>query len=136
MTDSEHTHEARASSESAAVAGSALVSTATAVGERTRAAARGSWLYRWLTKEPEPDVIVIDLRETRTIGPVLALLIRVIEVLTSYWHASALKRGLDRLVVLGDRAADTHFGEAIARVLEPSVPPAENESDESENTDE
>ncbi|WP_136718018.1 hypothetical protein [Halorientalis salina] len=33
---------------------------------------RGSWLYRWLTKEPDPDVIVIDLRETWTVGPVIA----------------------------------------------------------------
>ncbi|MXR50405.1 hypothetical protein GRX03_02125 [Halovenus sp. WSH3] len=34
----------------------------------------GSWLYRWLTAEPDPDVIVIDLRETRLVGPVLGVL--------------------------------------------------------------
>lgn len=33
---------------------------------------RASWGYRWLTKEPEPEVIVIDLRETWTVGPVIA----------------------------------------------------------------
>jgi hypothetical protein len=37
-----------------------------------------SWLYRWLTAEPDPDVVVIDLRETRTAGPILAVLDRVI----------------------------------------------------------
>lgn len=31
-----------------------------------------SWLYRWLTAEPEADVIVIDLRETLSVGPLLA----------------------------------------------------------------
>lgn len=35
---------------------------------------RSSWLYRWLTKEPEPDVIVIDLRETWTVGPLIGVL--------------------------------------------------------------
>lgn len=35
---------------------------------------RGSWLYRWLTDEPDPDVIVIDLRETRIVGPILRVL--------------------------------------------------------------
>jgi len=35
---------------------------------------RGSYCYRWLTKEPDPDIVVIDLRETRTVGPMLALL--------------------------------------------------------------
>lgn len=36
-----------------------------------------SVLYRWLTTEPEPDPIVIDLRETWTVGPLLALLERI-----------------------------------------------------------
>lgn len=41
---------------------------------RTVAAVRGSSLYRWLTAEPEPEVIVIDLRETWTVGPFIRLL--------------------------------------------------------------
>lgn len=35
-------------------------------------ATRSSFLYRWLTAEPDPEVIVIDLRETWTAGPVIA----------------------------------------------------------------
>lgn len=35
-----------------------------------------SWLYRWLTAEPDPDVVVIDLRETLTVGPWLGALER------------------------------------------------------------
>lgn len=31
-----------------------------------------SWLYRWLTAEPDTEVVVIDLRETLSAGPLLA----------------------------------------------------------------
>lgn len=42
---------------------------------------KASFLYRWLTAEPEPSVIVIDLRKTRSIGPFLAWIDRVITCL-------------------------------------------------------
>ncbi|QAU12245.1 hypothetical protein EKH57_05665 [Halorubrum sp. BOL3-1] len=42
-------------------------------------AIRSSYLYRWLTAEPDPDVIVIDLRETWTVGPVIRLLDAVVD---------------------------------------------------------
>ncbi len=35
------------------------------------ATVQNSTIYRWLTTEPEPEVIVIDLRETWTVAPVL-----------------------------------------------------------------
>jgi len=37
-----------------------------------------SFLYRWLTTEPDPEVIVIDLRETYTVGPFVAVLDRAL----------------------------------------------------------
>lgn len=40
--------------------------------------ARQSFLYRWLTKEPEPEVIVIDLRDTYSVGPIISWLDRAI----------------------------------------------------------
>lgn len=46
------------------------------VGTTTRTCVRyvkHSHSYRWLTTEPDPDVIVIDLRRTYTVGPVLRL---------------------------------------------------------------
>lgn len=46
---------------------------------------RASWLYRWLTAEPDPDVVVIDLRETRLVGPILALFERVLAPLVRHW---------------------------------------------------
>lgn len=44
------------------------------VTTRLSAFVRGSLLYRWLTAEPDPEVIVIDLRETWTVGPFLSIL--------------------------------------------------------------
>ncbi|WP_233559385.1 MULTISPECIES: hypothetical protein [unclassified Halorubrum] len=44
------------------------------LGQWIAGAVRDSYLYRWLTAEPDPDVIVIDLRETWTVGPVIRLL--------------------------------------------------------------
>lgn len=49
---------------------------------------RTSWLYRWLTAEPEADVVVIDLRETMTVGPILRLLERVVDPVAEYWEDS------------------------------------------------
>ncbi|WP_440771734.1 hypothetical protein [Natronorubrum sp. DTA28] len=43
---------------------------------------RHSRLYRWFTTEPEPNVIVIDLRETYTVGPFIRLLDRCLEGLS------------------------------------------------------
>lgn len=66
--------------------------------KRSNEAIRGSWMYQWLTKEPEPDVIVIDLRETRTVGPVLKYLdqgieatSRVIAQSTTLKHAKSMQ---------------------------------------------
>ena len=48
---------------------------------------RGSFFYQWFTAEPDPEVIVIDLRETWTVGPFIAVLDRAI---------SELDRALDQ----------------------------------------
>jgi hypothetical protein len=53
---------------------------------------RNASLYRWLTKEPEPDVIVIDLRDTYAVGPVIALLDRLQPVAECVWLSSGLRR--------------------------------------------
>jgi hypothetical protein len=52
-------------------------------GERT---VRVSRCYRWLTAEPEPDVVVIDLRETVVVGPILALFDRFLAPLVRNWR--------------------------------------------------
>jgi|GEM_PF-2714710 len=51
-------------------------------------AARASWCYRWLTAEPEPDVVVIDLRETAVVGPILVLFDRLLAPFVRNWQAA------------------------------------------------
>ena len=53
-------------------------SSAYRLAQRGRGFVVSSWLYGWLTAEPEPDVIVIDLRETRIVGGVLGVLDRAL----------------------------------------------------------
>lgn len=53
--------------------------------------ARSSWLYRWLTAEPEPEVIVIDLRETLSVGPIIAGLDRALRTLVPASHRSSIR---------------------------------------------
>lgn len=85
-------------------------------------ATRHSVLYRWLTAEPEPEVIVIDLRDTFTVGPIVALLDRLVAALTPSWRSSGLKRATDAFVALVDAAADTKTGRTIMKLLEPPEP--------------
>lgn len=93
--------------------------------------ARASFLYRWLTKEPEPDVVVIDLRETLSVGPFIALLDRVLRWIVPYWAQSIPGRVLGALVDWGERVADTRVGRLLVAVLEPPEPPerVERQSD-------
>ena len=60
-----------------------------------------SWLVRWLTAEPEPDVIVIDLREVRMVRPFVLALDRVAGQLASAlpysWLGFVVGRVGDRL---------------------------------------
>jgi len=58
---------------------------------------RNSRLVIWLTKEPEPDVIVIDLRDTYTVGPFIQLLDRLVPHAERAWSGSLLQRFSARL---------------------------------------
>jgi len=108
-----------------------VVSSMKAVGDGVRRVARDSFLIQWLTKEPEPAVIVIDLRETRTVGPVVRLLDWAIARGQPYWETTALKRGVETIVELGERAAETRVGTACRRLLAPPEPLADEQSEES-----
>ena len=44
-----------------------------AIERRVQSIVTASWLWQWLTREPAGDPIVINLRETWTVGPVLSL---------------------------------------------------------------
>lgn len=52
-----------------------------------------AWGYQWLTAEPDPDVIVIDLRETIILGPIFQLFklivpqeSRIVQTIGSYFQ--------------------------------------------------
>ncbi|WP_226479839.1 hypothetical protein [Natrinema amylolyticum] len=62
----------------------------TALGETLYRYATSSFGYRWLTTEPEPDVIVIDLRETKAIGPFINILDRVLDGATGAMPTSSI----------------------------------------------
>lgn len=101
---------------SRAIDGSRLVDGLRRVGDRIKHVVQRSWLYRWLTAEPEPDVIVIDLRETWTVGPVLRLLDWAIGIgvdAADDSHAVAMARSGAAQV----RAAPLRVGGVIAVAL-------------------
>jgi hypothetical protein len=74
----------------AGLRGATAVSRSAAGVQWFRRAVEASWLYRWLTAEPDPDVIVIDLRETLTVGPWLALIERAVRWLLPATVSSVL----------------------------------------------
>ncbi len=92
-----------------------------------------SFLYRWLTAEPDPEVIVIDLRETYTVGPLLAVLDRIIQPLARSYRTSTLKRIEHRGVQMLDAASETRLGRLLGRVLTPPEPPETDRNSNPEN---
>lgn len=61
-----------------------------ALRPRIAGAVRGSRFYGWLTAEPEPRPVEIDLRETVTIDPVLAGVDRAVALASRGWEGSVL----------------------------------------------
>lgn len=53
---------------------------------------RTSFTYRWLTKDPEPEALVIDLRDTVTIGTIIERLDRISNFLQPAVNRSVLTR--------------------------------------------
>lgn len=89
-----------------------------------------SFLYRWLTKEPDPDVIVIDLRETYTVGPIITALDRVAVPLGRSYRASGLRGVADGAAGVASALAATRVGQALGRALAPPEPPAAPSTEE------
>lgn len=75
---------------------SRVVQTGQSITARAAEVTRESYLYRWLTKEPDPEVVVIDLRETYTVGPFIRLIDRLVPHVERAWNGSSLKRATDR----------------------------------------
>lgn len=93
-----------------------------------------SWLYQWLTDEPDPDVIVIDLQDTYAIGPFITAIDHLVETLTPYYLTATLKRLTDTLTRLARDAADTRLGQLLVALFEPPEPPTDT-ADAPDDTD-
>jgi hypothetical protein len=84
---------------------------------------RSSWLYRWFTTEPEPGVVVIDLRETFSVGPAIDVLDRVLSALVPAAAHARLAAGLEWVVgrVRAEPVRIASFGLLAAVLLGVSV---------------
>jgi hypothetical protein len=92
-------------------------------------------LYRWLTKEPDPDVVVIDLRETYTVGPFLRAADRVAPPAAAAIRESvawSIAQRVSEGVV--EPATESWRGQLLAAALAPPEPPeaANGDSDDRE----
>jgi hypothetical protein len=102
-------------------------STLSRSGSRVLEITETSWIYRWLTAEPEPEVVVIDLRETYTVGPFLAVLDTVTPHIARPWRNSTLASVVRAIegALSGSKAA-----KLAAMLLEPPEPPENREQRE------
>lgn len=113
--------------------------TITDLGQLLMRWALASWLYRWLTAEPEPDVIVIDLRETYALGPVLGLIKSITGMIAPFYPTATVRRLIVGVMTVASRVTDTWVGRRLVAVLEPPAPPettAQKSSDTAESPDE
>lgn len=75
-----------------AIADATATSSLTRGGRRVLTWVRASYLYRWLTAEPDPHVVVIDLRTTRTVGPFVRALDWALTRAVAFTRESGLYR--------------------------------------------
>ncbi|PSQ32024.1 hypothetical protein BRD16_00630 [Halobacteriales archaeon SW_6_65_46] len=107
-----------------ALAASSSIRAVRRFGQSATAVARDSRLYRWLTAEPEPTVVVIDLRETYTVGPVIALIDRLVTPLSARWEQSTLREKVIAAGEYGERVVgSSRVAGWLARLFEPPEPP-------------
>lgn len=118
--------------------GSQIVGVGRVIGARASEFVRESYCYRWLTKEPEPEVIVIDLRETYAVGPFIALLDRLVPHIEDAWRHSAVgsvaRRVFERVVEdVFDPLSQTRGYELAVALLTPPEPPEQKRNHDGES---
>jgi len=97
---------------------------------------RNSTLYSWLTAEPDPDVVVIDLRETYTVGPFIMILDKLIPHIERGFANSRLSTILSGVLSpIITSIGETQLYALIIRLLEPPDPP-ETRTDTDESSSE
>ena len=117
-----------------ALAGSRIVGSARAVTAGAGHIVQNSYVYRWLTKEPDPDVIVIDLRETYTVGPFIAILDKVVPHVERAWTNSRFNALLHSVFdPIFDQLGETWAYELTVKVLAPPDPPESRADTDEDN---
>lgn len=91
----------------------------------SEATLRASFIYRWFTTEPEPEVVVIDLRDTYTVGPVITVIAAVYELLDPVRQSSTAEAAREAYATLADATARSRTGRTIAVLFSPPEPPEE-----------
>lgn len=118
--------------------GSQIIGVGRVIGARASEFVRESYCYRWLTTEPEPEIIIIDLRETYAVGPFITLLDRLIPHIEDAWRHSAVgsaaRRAFERLGAdVFDPLSETRGYELAAALLTPPEPPEQRHTDNGES---
>lgn len=88
-----------------------------------------SRLYGWFSGEGVATILVIDLRETYTFGPILGVLHRVSGLLARWYPGSSLSVGHDAIARLWVIAGDAHVVKVVAALLTPPAPPGVDEDE-------
>ena len=107
---------------------SQIISVGRTIGARAGELVRESYCYRWLTEEPDPEVIVIDLRETYTVWTFITLLERFIPHIEDAWQHSKVesiaRRVFERLAAgVFDPLSETRGYKLVVISLTPPEPP-------------
>ncbi|WP_424002618.1 hypothetical protein ACOZ4I_02300 [Haloarcula salina] len=95
-------------------------STLSRFGVRVVEIARKSEIYQWLTADPDPQMVVIDLRETYTVGPLLSILDRLVPRVEKAWRRSGFASavaGIKRMF------AESKAIQVVSAVLSPPKSP-------------
>jgi len=87
---------------------------------------RASYCFRWLTAEPDPEGTVVDLRKTRTAGPLIGLLEMVVAPVERVWADSPLP---SVTATVGAAVSHSRTGRILSALSEP---PANDTTEETE----
>lgn len=87
-----------------------------------------SFIYNWLIKEPESEVIVVNFRESRTVWPLFTVIGRCVTIFAPAWRTTRLRRATKWFAGVIDIAFEARTGQLLAILFLPPEP-CERDSD-------
>lgn len=100
----------------AAIRGSATARVSGHAASRLSRLTRGSACYRWVTTDAEPTVVVVDLRETRTVGPLVSSLETAVGRSMRAWETSRVHSVVQ---TVGSWLRNSRSGSLVTALLKP-----------------